>query len=84
MVQAVVWMGRTGREEDNSKILCRICGYAISFSALSYTDVEEDGKPFPFQEWNETRAALDGRLVAMDEWVALNGRCTVGRQYQIK
>ena len=44
-----------------------MCGYVISFNAFSYTDVEEDGKPFPFQEWNEMRAALDGQWVAMDE-----------------
>ena len=84
VVQAVVWMGRTGKEGDKNKILCRMCGYAISFSALSYTDAEEDGKPFPFQEWKEMWAALDGRRVAMDEWVALNGRCTLGRQYESK
>ena len=44
-----------------------MCGYAISFSAFSYIGVEEDGKPFPFQDWKEIRAALDGQWVAMDE-----------------
>ena len=44
-----------------------MCGYAISFSAFSYADVGEDGGPFPFQRWNETRAALDGQWVPMDE-----------------
>ena len=28
---------RTGQEEDKNKILCRMCGHAISFSASSYT-----------------------------------------------
>ena len=28
---------RTGKEEDKNKILCRMCGHAISFSTSSYT-----------------------------------------------
>ena len=68
---------RTGKEEDKTKILCRMCAQAISFSASSYTTAakhvgthgvtrdslevavafanraEEDGKPFPFQEWKD-------------------------------
>ena len=28
---------RSGKEEDKNKILCRMCGHAISFSASSYT-----------------------------------------------
>ena len=45
-----------------------MCGYAISFSAFSYTDVEEDGKPFPFQRWNKTRAALESRAGTGSGW----------------
>ena len=68
---------RTGKEGDKNKILCRMCGHAISFSASSYTTAakhvgthgvtrekvevavafadraEEDGTPFPMQEWKD-------------------------------
>ena len=52
--------GANGLDGAEGEAGCQMCGYAISFSAFSYIDVEEDGKPFPVQRWNETRAALDG------------------------
>ena len=83
-------VARTCKEEDKNKIICRLCGASISFSASSYTTAakhvgthgvtrehleaalafadkaEEEGKPFPHQEWKDHLSAGAGmRSVAV-------------------
>ena len=66
---------RTGKEEDNNKIICRLCGAAISFSSSSYTTAAKHvGTHAVMQEHLEAalafadRAEEEGKPFPHREW----------------